>query len=109
MYTSTISILNTHANLKSFRGWGLDIEIFICVGIIVNDNEIKLVLRDSVDIDPASVFSRIFQNFGLITPFYRTTEEFEILIKKNERTLCATIGFQQEFQGYNFRRRHRHR
>jgi len=54
----------------------------------VNDNEIKLVLRDSLEVDPDSVlYRKIVRNYRLLTPFNKRTGEFEIYVNKNEKNI----------------------
>merc|ERR1719361_1093640 len=54
----------------------------------VNDNEIRLVLRDSVEIDPDSVlYRRIVNNYRILTPFTKRTGEFEIYVNKKEKNI----------------------
>merc|ERR1712066_515673 len=54
----------------------------------VNDNQIKLVLRDSVEIDPDSMlYRKIVRNYRLLTPFNKRTGEFEFFVNKNEKNL----------------------
>merc|ERR1719445_416019 len=54
----------------------------------VNDNEIKLVLRDAVEVDPDSVlYRRIVRNYRLLTPFNKRTGEFEFYLNKNARNV----------------------
>merc|ERR1711997_1411247 len=54
----------------------------------VNDNEIKLVLRDSVEVDPDSVlYRRIARNYRLLTPFNKRTGEFEIFVNKQAKNI----------------------
>lgn len=54
----------------------------------VNDNEIKLKLSDSVEIDQDSVlYRKIVRNYRLLTPFNRRTGEFEIFVNKNSRNV----------------------
>merc|ERR1711997_713120 len=54
----------------------------------VNDNEIKLVLRDAVEVDPDSVlYRRIVRNYRLLTPFNKRTGEFEIFVNKKSRNV----------------------
>merc|ERR1712193_467711 len=48
-----------------------------------NDNEIKLVLRDAVEVDRDSVlYRKIVRNYRLLTPFNKRTGEFEIYVNK---------------------------
>ena len=55
---------------------------------LVNNNEMRLVLRDSLEIDPESVLYRyIVRNYRLLTPFTKRTGEFEIYINKAERNI----------------------
>ena len=55
---------------------------------IVNANQMRLVLRDSLEIDPDSMLYRqIVRNYRLLTPFTKRTGEFEILINKAERNI----------------------
>jgi len=55
---------------------------------IVNNNEMRLVLRDSLEIDPESMLYRyIVRNYRLLTPFNKRTGEFEIFINKAERNI----------------------
>merc|ERR1712158_350877 len=54
----------------------------------VNDNEIKLVLRDSVEVDPDSVLYRyIVRNYRLLTPFNKRTGEFEFFVNKQAKNV----------------------
>merc|ERR1712045_336175 len=54
----------------------------------VNDNEIKLVLRDSVEVDPDSVlYRRIVRNYRLLTPFNKRTGEFEFFVNKQAKNV----------------------
>merc|ERR1711937_7309 len=54
----------------------------------VNDNEIKLVLRDAVEVDPDSVlYRRIVRNYRLLTPFNKRTGEFEFYLNKNAKNV----------------------
>merc|ERR1711971_698841 len=54
----------------------------------VNDNEIKLVLRDSVEVNPDSVlYRRIVRNYRLLTPFNKRTGEFEIYVNKQAKNV----------------------
>merc|ERR1712110_318129 len=54
----------------------------------VNDNQIKLVLHDSVEIDPeALLYKKIVRNYRLLTPFNKRTGEFVFLLNKNERNV----------------------
>merc|ERR1719382_867996 len=54
----------------------------------VNDNEIKLVLRDSVEVDPDSVlYRRIVRNYRLLTPFNKRTGEFEFFVNKQAKNI----------------------
>merc|ERR1712024_234204 len=54
----------------------------------VDNNQIKLVLRDSVEIDPDSMlYRKIVRNYRLLTPFNKRTGEFEFFVNKNERNL----------------------
>merc|ERR1711910_261514 len=54
----------------------------------VNDNEIKLVLRDSVEVDPDSVlYRRIVRNYRLLTPFNKRTGEFEFFVSKQAKNV----------------------
>merc|ERR1712038_1557311 len=54
----------------------------------LNDNEIKLVLRDAVEVDPDSVlYRRIVRNYRLLTPFDKRTGEFEFYLNKNARNV----------------------
>lgn len=54
----------------------------------VNDNEIKLVLRDSVEVNPDSVlYRRIVRNYRLLTPFNKRTGEFEIFVNKQAKNV----------------------
>merc|ERR1739844_690707 len=54
----------------------------------VNDNEIKLVLRDSVEVNPDSVlYRRIVRNYRLLTPFNKRTGEFEIFVNKQAKNI----------------------
>merc|ERR1712141_832263 len=51
----------------------------------VDDNEIRLVLRDSVEIDPDSLlYRKIVKNYRLLTPFTKRTGEFEIYVNKRQ-------------------------
>merc|ERR1712149_171351 len=52
----------------------------------INNNQIKLVLRDSVEIDPDSMlYRKIVRNYRLLTPFNKRTGEFEFFVNKNEK------------------------
>merc|ERR1711992_29913 len=52
------------------------------------DNDIKLVLRDAVEVDPDSVlYRRIVRNYRLLTPFNKRTGEFEFYLNKNARNV----------------------
>lgn len=63
-------------------------KIHISTEKTVNDNEIRLVLRDSVDIDPDSaLYRRVVNNYRLLTPFTKRTGEFEIYINKKEKNI----------------------
>merc|ERR550539_1782828 len=54
----------------------------------VNDNEIKLVLRDAVEVDRDSVlYRKIVRNYRLLTPFNKRTGEFEIFVNKKSRNV----------------------
>merc|ERR1739848_873497 len=54
----------------------------------VNDNQIKLVLHDSVEIDPeALLYKKIVRNYRLLTPFNKRTGEFVFFLNKNERNV----------------------
>merc|ERR1711937_229979 len=54
----------------------------------VNDNEIRLTLRDSVEIDPDSLlYRKIVNNYRLLTPFTKRTGEFEIYVNKKEKNV----------------------
>jgi len=54
----------------------------------VNDNEIKLVLRDSVVVDSDSaLYRRIVKNYRLLTPFNKRTGEFEIYVNKQAKNV----------------------
>merc|ERR1712141_476970 len=54
----------------------------------VDDNEIRLVLRDSVEIDPDSLlYRKIVKNYRLLTPFTKRTGEFEIYVNKKEKNV----------------------
>merc|ERR1711881_207393 len=54
----------------------------------VNDNQIKLVLHDSVEIDPeALLYRKIVRNYRLLTPFNKRTGEFVFFLNKNERNV----------------------
>merc|ERR1712241_1360209 len=54
----------------------------------VNDDEIRLVLRDSVEIDTDSALYRnIVKNYKILTPFTKRTGEFEIYVNKKERNV----------------------
>merc|ERR1711953_666050 len=54
----------------------------------VDNNQIKLVLKDSVEIDPDSVlYRKIVRNYRLLTPFNKRTGEFEIFLNKNEKSI----------------------
>merc|ERR1711878_19516 len=54
----------------------------------VNDNEIKLVLHDSVEVDPDSVlYRRIVRNYRLLTPFNKRTGEFEFFVNKQAKNV----------------------
>merc|ERR1711910_320262 len=57
----------------------------------VDDNEIRLVLRDSVEIDPDSLlYRKIVKNYRLLTPFTKRTGEFEIYVDKDEYKVTVT-------------------
>jgi len=54
----------------------------------VNDNEIRLILRDTVEIDRDSVlYRRIVNNYRLLTPFTKRSGEFEIYVNKKDRNV----------------------
>merc|ERR1739844_272820 len=54
----------------------------------IDNNQIKLVLRDSVEIDPDSMlYRKIVRNYRLLTPFNKRTGEFEFYVNKNEKNL----------------------
>merc|ERR1712149_129383 len=54
----------------------------------INNNQIKLVLRDSVEIDPDSMlYRKIVRNYRLLTPFNKRTGEFEFYVNKNARNV----------------------
>jgi len=54
----------------------------------VDNNQIKLVLKDSVEIDPDSVlYRKIVRNYRLLTPFNKRTGEFEFFVNKNEKNV----------------------
>merc|ERR1719266_1407229 len=54
----------------------------------VNDNQIKLVLHDSVEIDPeALLYKKIVRNYRLLTPFNKRTGEFVFFLNKKERNV----------------------
>jgi len=54
----------------------------------INDKEIRLVLRDSVEIDSDSALYRnIVQNYRLLTPFNKRSGEFEIYVNKKENNV----------------------
>merc|ERR1711971_792842 len=54
----------------------------------VNDNEIKLKLSDSIEIDQDSVlYRKIVRNYRLLTPFNRRTGEFEIFVNKKSKNV----------------------
>merc|ERR1712045_87043 len=56
----------------------------------VNDNEIKLVLRDSVEVDPDSVlYRRIVRNYRLLTPFNKFYVKGEV--KKDDQTVMKAL------------------
>merc|ERR1712193_22168 len=53
-----------------------------------NDNEIKLVLRDAVEVDRDSVlYRKIVRNYRLLTPFNKRTGEFEFYLNKKSRNV----------------------
>jgi len=54
----------------------------------IDNNQIKLVLRDSVEIDPDSMlYRKIVRNYRLLTPFNKRTGEFEIFVNKKSRNV----------------------
>ena len=54
----------------------------------VTNNEMKFVLRDSLEIDPDSVLYRyIVRNYRMLTPFNKRSGEFEIFVNKAERNI----------------------
>merc|ERR1739844_410340 len=54
----------------------------------VNDNEIKLKLHDSVEIDEDSMlYRKIVRNYRLLTPFNKRTGEFEIYVNKQSKNV----------------------
>ena len=54
----------------------------------VNDNEIKLKLHDSVEIDEDSMlYRKIVRNYRLLTPFSKRTGDFEIYVNKQSKNV----------------------
>merc|ERR1719266_240045 len=54
----------------------------------VDNNQIKLVLKDSVEIDPDSMlYTKIVRNYRLLTPFSKRTGDFEIYVNKQSKNV----------------------
>ena len=75
-------------NIVTKKGGKQMMKIAISTEKTVNDNEIRLTLRDSVEIDPDSLlYRKIVNNYRLLTPFTKRTGEFEIYVNKKEKNV----------------------
>merc|ERR1711994_1045428 len=75
-------------NIRTEKAGKQMMKVDISTEKTVNDNEIKLVLRDAVEVDPDSVlYRRIVRNYRLLTPFNKRTGEFEIFVNKQSRNI----------------------
>jgi len=75
-------------NIRTEKAGKQMMKVDISTEKTVNDNEIKLVLRDAVEVDPDSVlYRRIVRNYRLLTPFNKRTGEFEFYLNKNARNV----------------------
>merc|ERR1712156_1003793 len=85
-------------NIVTKKGGKQMMKIAISTEKNVDDNEIRLVLRDSVEIDPDSLlYRKIVNNYRLLTPFTKRTGEFEIYVNKKERNvLLPKFSFKGE-------------